>query len=69
MSSNDDQPVNPARIRYRVELQGDSGGGFDVECTDFRDDGGYMRFMDGVVPVAVVPMPNFRCAFRSEVRK
>jgi len=64
MSSSDDQPVDPQRVRYRVELASDTG--FDVECTDFREDGGYMRFMDGPIPVGLVPLQNFRCAYRLE---
>lgn len=64
MSSNDDQPVDPPRIHYWVSLEGDSG--FEVYCTDFRQEDGYMRFMDGPIPAAVVPLPNFRCAYRRE---
>jgi hypothetical protein len=64
MSSNDDQPVTPTRVRYWVGLTGDSG--FEVECTDFREDAGYMRFMDGPIPVGLVPLQNFRCAHRLE---
>ncbi len=72
MSSNDDQPVDyhevqlqvVERIAYQVVLDGDAR--FTVSCTDFREDGGYMRFMDGPIPAAIVPLPNFRCAYRLE---
>lgn len=64
MSSNDDQPVDAPRIHYWVALEGDSG--FEVDCTDFRQEDGYMRFMDGLIPAAVVPLANFRCAHRME---
>lgn len=68
MSSNDEiSPVDALRIRYWVSLEGDSG--FEVECTDFRQEDGYMRFMDGQIPAAVVPLPNFRCAYRTEPKK
>lgn len=67
MSSIDERPVNPTRVRYWVGLEGDSG--FEVECTDFSEDAGYMKFMDGLIPVGLVPLPNFRCAYRLEPKK
>lgn len=67
MSSNDDQPVDPQRVRYRCELKDDSG--FEVECTDVREGDGFLRFMDGPVPAGLVPLTEFSCFYRLEPKK
>lgn len=69
MSSNDEiSPVAKPRVNYSVNVEG-LGGPVAVACDDIVATDGYVRFMDGDVPVALVPAHRLVAATRMETGK
>lgn len=63
MSSNDEiSPVKP-RIDYQVWVDGVIMP-MRVTCDDIAEENGYVRFMDGDVPAAIVPIGRLAGANR-----
>lgn len=50
----DEQPVKP-KVTYAIHVNG-LPLPLVVACDDIREEGGYIRYYDGDVPVAIVPV-------------
>jgi len=51
---SDDQPVKP-KVTYAVQVDGLEHA-ISVTCDDVREEGGYIRFYDGEIPAAILPV-------------
>jgi|GraSoiStandDraft_57_1057295.scaffolds.fasta_scaffold195419_2 hypothetical protein len=64
MSSNDEiSPVTKPLIDYQVWIDGVPIP-MRVTCDDIAEKDGYVRFMDGEVPAAIVPIGRLAAANR-----
>lgn len=57
---SDDQPVKP-KVTYAVHVNG-LHMPLTVTCDDIREEGGYIRYYDGEIPVAIVPVGQLMAA-------
>ena len=59
MSSIDEiSPVAKPRIDYNIWVDG-AVNPRRVTCDNILEEGGYVRFMDGEIPAAIIPIARF----------